>query len=78
MEDSTLSALTVRDIASTFIASHFEIRGSSKLGLAHHGTRPGHPYADVVLSFVFHQVLKAFAVDLNIEEVRPSVPTAIL
>ena len=48
MDDSTLSDLTVSDIASTFTASHFEVRGSSKLGAAHKGTRPGHPYADAV------------------------------
>ena len=30
---------TVRDIASTFTASHFEVRGSSNLGSAHKGTR---------------------------------------
>ena len=50
MENSTLSALTVRDIASTFTASKFEVRGSSNLGSAHKGARPGHPYADVAFS----------------------------
>ena len=43
MPDSTLSDLTVRDIASTFTASHFEVRGSSKLSAAHKGPRPSHP-----------------------------------
>ena len=47
-----------------------------KLGAAHKGTRPGHPYADVVVSFAFHQILKAFALDLDSEELRPKVPTA--
>ena len=50
MENSTLSALTVRDIASTVTASHFEVRGSTNLGSAHKGTRPGYLYADVVFS----------------------------
>ena len=54
MENSTLSALTVRDIASTFTASHFEVRGSPIVGSAHKGTRLGHLYADVVFSFAFH------------------------
>ena len=52
MDDSILSDLIVRDIASTFTASHFEVRGSSKFGAAHTGTSPGHCYADVVFSFV--------------------------
>ena len=54
MEESTLSAIAVRDIASTFAASHFQVRGSETLGSANKGARPGHPYADVVFSFVFH------------------------
>ena len=60
MEESALSELVVRHLALTFTASHFEVRGSSKLGVAHKGTRPGHPYADAVFSFAFHQVLKTF------------------
>ena len=76
IENSTLSALTVRDIASTFTASHFEVRGSTSLGSAHKGTRPGHPYADVVFSFAFHQVFKALAIDLNTDDLKPKVPTA--
>ena len=76
IENSTLSALTVRDFASTFTASHFEVRGSTNLGSAHKGTRPGHPYADVVFSFAFHQVLKALAIDLDTDELRPKVPAA--
>ena len=65
MDASSLSDLTVRDIATTFTASHFEVRGSEQLGAANKGTRPRHPYADVVLSFVLHQVLKALALDLD-------------
>ena len=76
MENSTLSELAVRDIASTFTASHFEVRDSTNLGSAHKGTRPGHPYADVVFSFTFHQVLKAFAIDLDTHDLTPKVPTA--
>ena len=54
MEDSTLSALTVRDIASNLIASHFEVRGFSKLGSVHKDARPGRLYADVLFSLAFH------------------------
>lgn len=78
MENSIVSALTVRDIAFIFTASHFEVRGSSNLGSAHKGTRPGHPYADVVFSFAFHQVLKALAMDFDTDELRPNVPTATI
>ena len=53
MEESALSDLVVRDIALIFTASHFEVRASSKLGAAHKGARPGHPYGDMVFSFVF-------------------------
>ena len=72
----TFSTSTVRDIVAIFIASYFEVKGSSKLGSAHKGTRPSHLYADVILSCAFHQVLNALAVDLDVEEFRPSVPTA--
>ena len=34
MEESTLSDTAVRDIASTFTASHFQVRGSDHLGSA--------------------------------------------
>ena len=74
MEESILSATAVRDIAPTFTASHFQIRGSGALGSANKGTRPGHPYADVVYSFAFHQVLKSLAKDLDTDNFRPSVP----
>ena len=76
MENSILSALTGRDIASIFTASHFEVRGSTNLGSAHKGIRLGHPYADVVFSFAFHRVLKALAIDLDTDELRPKGPTA--
>ena len=76
MDDSTLSDLIVRDIASTFTAHVFEVRGSAKFWAAHKGTRPGHPYADVVLSFASPQVLKAFALVLDSEDLRPGVPAA--
>ena len=76
MEESTLSTTAVRDIASTFTASHFQVRESETLGSANKGTSFGHPYADVVFSFAFHQVLKSLATDLDTEDLRPSVPTA--
>ena len=76
MEHSTFSGFTVRDIVSTFIASHFEVKGFSTLGSAHKGTRPGYFYTDVVFSFAFHQVLKALAVEFDIEGLRQRVPTA--
>ena len=65
----------MRDIASIFTASHFEVRDSTKLGSAHKGARPGHPYADVVFSSVFYELLKALAMDFDID-VRPKVQTA--
>ena len=76
MEESMLSAIAVREIASTFTASHFQVRGSEALGSGNEGTRPGHPYADVVFSFAFHHVLKSLAKDLDSDDLRPSVPTA--
>ena len=42
-----------RDIASTLSACHFTMRGSSLLGSANKGTRPGHPYADIIFAFAF-------------------------
>ena len=76
MEESTLSATTVMDIASSFTASHFQVRGSEALGSANKGTRPGHPNADVVFSFAFHQILNSPAKDLDADVLGPSVSTA--
>ena len=76
MEESSLSDTAVRDIASTYTASHFQVRGSEDLRSANKGTRPDHPYADVVFSFAFHQVLRSLAQDLDSDDLRPSVPTA--
>ena len=55
---------------------HSQVRGSEDLGSANKGTRLGHPYADVVSSFAFHQVLRSLAKDLDTDDFRPSVPTA--
>jgi hypothetical protein len=76
MEESSFKDTAVRDIASTFTASHFQVRGSEAIGSANKGARPGHPYADIVFSFAFHQVLRALAEDLDTEDLRPTVPTA--
>ena len=76
MEESTLSATTVRANASTYTASHFQVRGSEDLESVNKGKRPGHPYADVVFSFAFHQVLRSLAKDLDTDDLRPNVPTA--
>ena len=76
MEESILSATAVRDIASAFTASLFQVRGSEALGSANKGTRPGHLYADSVFSFVFHHVLRSLARDLDTDDLTPSVPTA--
>ena len=62
------------DIPSTFTASHFTVRGSSLLGGANNGTRPGHPCADVVCSYAFHNILECIAVDLNQAGLRPLCP----
>ena len=76
MEESTFLDSAVRDIASTYTASHFQVRGSEDLGSANKGTRPGHPYADVVFSFAFHQVFRSLAKDLDTDDLKPNVPTA--
>ena len=76
MEESTLSVTAIRNIASTYIANHFQVRGSEDLGSANKDTRLGHPYADVVFSFAFHQVLRSLAKDLDTDDFRPNVPTA--
>ena len=79
MQESSLSDTAIRDIASTYTASHFQVRGSEDIRSANKGTRPGLPYADVVFSFAFHQVLhvRSLAQDLDSDDLRPSVPTAI-
>ena len=49
-----------RDIASTLSACHFTVRGSSLLGSANKGTRPGHPYADIIFAFCFSENSRIF------------------
>ena len=43
---------------------------------ANKGAGPGHPYADVVFSYAFHNFLESIAVDLDNNALRPLVPTA--
>ena len=43
---------------------------------ANKGTRPGHPYADVVFSYAFHKRLESIAEELDSHGLRPLVPTA--
>ena len=76
MAGSNLSNQIVRDIASTFTASHFDERGSSKFGAAHKDIRPGHSYADVVFSFAFHQVIKVLAFHFDSNDFMPGAPAA--
>ena len=47
-----------RDIASTYTATHFSVRNADKIGLALAGTRPGHPYADIVFFICFPESLR--------------------
>ena len=37
-----------------------------------------HPHADVVFSVALHQVLKALAINLDTDDLRPSQPTVVL
>ena len=76
LNHSDINQATKRDIASTFSACHFTVRGRSLLGGANSSTRPGHSYADVVFSYAFHQILESITVDLDHAGVRPLVPTA--
>ena len=76
LNHSAIDQAIKKDIASTFSACHFTVGGSSLLGGANKGTRPGHPYADVVFSYVFHTIIESLAVDLNKNGLRPLVPTA--
>ena len=58
LTEAGASPTLTNDILSAFTASHFTVRGSNKVGEATQGTRPGHPYADVVFAFAFQRVLK--------------------
>ena len=51
------------------------MKGSELVSSAAKGTRPGHPYADVVFSFAFHQVFEDFAKVLDEDDLRPLVPS---
>ena len=46
------------------------------MGLALGGTRPGHPYADVVFAFAFQKVLQLLVAQLDHSDLRPRVPAA--
>ena len=69
---SDINQATKRDIASTFSACHFTVRGSSLLGGGNQGTRPGHLYADVVFFLMFfYNILEHIAEELYHHRLRP-------
>ena len=76
MEASELPASLVDDVTSTYTATHFHMQGGPDLALALKGTRPGHPYADIVFAFAFQKVLALLAQDLDRLSLRPCLPTA--
>ena len=71
LNQSDINQATRRDIASTFSACHFTVRGSSLLGGGNKGTRPGHPYADVAFSYVLSKILESIAEELDHHGLRP-------
>ena len=75
MEETGLPRPFIDDVASTYTATHFRVRGTSSIACAQKGTRPGHPYADVVFAFAFHRILKTLARKLDALELRPKLPT---
>ena len=74
MEATGLPRPFIDDVASTYTATHFRVRGTSSIACAQTGTRPGHPYADVVFAFAFHRILKTLATKLDALELRPKLP----
>ena len=71
LNQSDINQATKRDIASTFSACHFTVRGSSLIGGGNKGARPGHHYADVVISYAFHNISESIAEDLDRHGLRP-------
>ena len=71
-----LPATIVSDIATTYTATHFTMRGSESMGLALRGTRPGHPYADIIFAFAFQKVFQLLVTQLDHSDLRPRVPAA--
>ena len=55
VEECDLPPSFTADLLSTFSGTHFTMQGSRLIGQATKGTRPGHPYADLVFSFIFSQ-----------------------
>ena len=74
MTEAGASPTLTNDVLSTFIASHFIVNGSSKVGEATQGFRPGHPYADAVFAFASQRVLKNVAKRLDDFDLRPNIP----
>ena len=60
----------VDDIVTNYTGTHFTVREPSVHGSAQKGTRPGHPYADLVFSFAFYQVLAATSKRMDVSDLR--------
>ena len=73
--DLELPPAITTDIASTYTGTYFTMQGSEEIGIALKGTRPGHPYADIIFAFAFQQVLSKLASQLDRLRLRPQVPT---
>ena len=73
-----LPQATITDVASTYTGTHFTMRGSAELGIALRGSRPGHPYADIVFAFAFQKVLQILVEKLDAHDLRPRIPRAAI
>ena len=70
LTEAGASPSITNDVLSTFIASHFTVRGSNNVGEATQGIRPGHLYADAVFAFAFQRVFKNVAKRLDDLDLR--------
>ena len=57
LREAGLPELEQRSVRAVHLQTHFWMRHQTDVVQAHHGTRPGDPFADIVFSYVWARVL---------------------
>ena len=72
-QDAELPPTFIQDTTANYTNIFFQVSGSNLAGSAKRGTRPGHPYADLVFAFAFHKVLEDVATRMDAVGLRPTI-----
>ena len=75
LQEAGVSGVMRHVISLHFEATFFEMEGADGIfGSALAGTRPGHPFADLIFSFVFAKVAGEIGQELDRQDLLPSYP----